>query len=206
MSWTHGRSRSGPTRDLTRGFPRGDAIGSARSYVHEPDSYASRRRIAGTISDVGGSVPAIDICRALCLLEKAVTERGEHCVFPPVANPGGMCFYGVSEGPACIVGAVLSLAQVGADRLDIIREYGVREPYRKGRLPVRLTLGALAVLDAAQRSQDRGHPLGDVVEHAIRAADRFLDLAPDVVLKAFDDRTTSAQSPGLTHPARRQAA
>jgi hypothetical protein len=42
-----------------------------------------------------------------------------------------------------------------------------------------LTLGAMAVFDAAERSQDRGCRLGDVLAHATAAAVKFLDLLPD---------------------------
>jgi hypothetical protein len=71
------------------------------------------------------------------------------------------------------------LAQVSDEGLQAFRGRGVRELYAQGRLPVRLTLGALAVFDAAQRTQDRGQPWGDALDHAARVALRFLDLLPD---------------------------
>jgi hypothetical protein len=52
----------------------------------------------------------------------------------------------------------------------------VRDLYRDGRLPIPITLGALIVFDAAQRSQERGRRWGDVLDDAIAAAARFLDL------------------------------
>ena len=166
---------------------------------------ASRYGIESTISGTGRSEPTIDICRVLGLLQKAVSEHGEHYLFPAIESAGGTCLYAVNGSPPGIVGTVVSLARVRPERLEI-GECGVSELYRKGRLPVRLTPGALAVLDAAQRSQDRGHRLGEVLEHARSAADRFRDMLPDAALGALDERTQSAQSPGRTRPARRHAA
>jgi len=169
-------------------------------------SPANRCGIESTISGTARSEPTIGICGVLGLLQKAVSEHGEHYLFPPFESAAGTCFYDVNGRPAGIVGTVLLLAQVRPDRFEMIRECGVSELYREGRLPVPLTLGALAVLDAAQRSQDRGHRLGEVLEHACSAADRFLDMLPDAALGALDERTQSAQSPGRTRPARRYAA
>jgi hypothetical protein len=161
---------------------------------------AGRCDIESTISGTARSELAIDMCAVLGLLRKAVSEQGEHYLFPPCESAGGTCFYAVNEGPPGIVGTVLSLAQVRPDRLEMVRERGVSELYREGRLLVPLTLGALVVLDAAQRSQDRGHRLGKVLELAWSAADHFLDMLPDAALGALDERTQSAQSPGRTRP------
>jgi hypothetical protein len=135
----------------------------------------------------------IDISRALDLLEMAAKERGEDFVFPPVPISDQTCLYATRDGPQCIVGHALSLADVGPGQLEPMRAHGIRELYRQGRLPVTLTLGALAVLDAAQHSQDRGYAWGDVLDYAADAAVRFLDLLPDVAFDvAANDRITPA--------------
>lgn len=56
-----------------------------------------------------------------------------------------------------------------------MRDRPVWDLYRDGGLPIPITLGALIVFDAAERSQDRGRRWGDVLDDAITAA-KFLDL------------------------------
>jgi hypothetical protein len=82
------------------------------------------------------------------------------------------------------VGHALSLAQVSDEDLEALRGRGMRELYAQGQLPVRLTLGAVAVFDAAQRTQDRGYAWGDALNHAAAVALRFLDLLPDAAFGA----------------------
>jgi hypothetical protein len=113
-------------------------------------------------------LPPIDIGDALGLLARAVSERGE---------------------ARCIVGRALSLGNVSVEDLEAMRGRRLRDLYREGRLRAVLTLGALIVLDAAQQSQDRGRPRGDVLDDATAAAARFLDLV--------------AVLPGVTQPLRR---
>jgi hypothetical protein len=82
-----------------------------------------------------------------------------------------------------MVGRALSLAGVDVRDLEAMRDHGVRELYEQGRFPIAVTLGAVAVLDAAQQQQqDRGQPWGAVLDHATTTAIRFLELLPD---KAF---------------------
>lgn len=121
----------------------------------------------------------IDIGRALDLLAEAVTLCGEYFVYPPVWIRDHRSLYANHHGPRCLVGHALSLAGVGDDELATLGDLGVRELYSEGKLPVRLTLGALAVFDAAQRSQDRGYAWGDALDYASSAAVRLLDLLPD---------------------------
>lgn len=71
-----------------------------------------------------------------------------------------------------------------------MRDQPVRDLYRDGGLPIPITLGALIVLDAAQRSQDRGRRWGDVLDDAITAAAKFLDLVTivrDITMTWTDD-------------------
>jgi hypothetical protein len=121
--------------------------------------------------------PLIDIGSALDLLATAVKQRGEYYVYPPIPAGHRTCTYATSSGPQCIVGHALSLAQVSDEGLEALRGRGVRELYVQGQLPVRLTLGALAVFDAAQRTQDRGCAWGDALDHATRVALRFVNLS-----------------------------
>jgi hypothetical protein len=123
------------------------------------------------------TMAVIDISRALDLLAAAVEQKGECFVY--VAGQRQSCLYTTDGGPQCLVGRALSLADVSDNDLNSLGDRGVRELYRQGSLPVRLTLGALAVLDAAQRGQDRGYAWGDALEYAVDAAVRFLDLIPD---------------------------
>lgn len=124
-----------------------------------------------------GTGPLIDIGGALDLLATAVKQRGEYYVYRPI--PVGRRMYAACGGSQCIVGHALSLAQVSDEGLEALRGRCVRELYADDQLPVRLTLGALAVFDAAQRAQDRGSAWGDALDHAARVAVRFLDLLPD---------------------------
>jgi hypothetical protein len=125
-------------------------------------------------------LPLIDIGRALDLLAAAVKEGGEYFVYASVVGRTRTCLYSARGGPPCLVGHALSLANVGDDDLAALGDRGVRELYGQGRLPVRLTIGALVVLDAAQRAQDRGYAWGDALEHAGGVAAQYLDLVPDV--------------------------
>jgi hypothetical protein len=120
--------------------------------------------------------PLIDIVRALDLLAAAVEQRGESFVF--VAGRHQLCLYRADGGPQCLVGRCLSLAGVGDDELDALGGDAVRDLYRRGALPARLTLGALVVFDAAQRGQDRAYSWGDALDYAVGVAERFLGLIP----------------------------
>jgi hypothetical protein len=95
--------------------------------------------------------------------------------------------------PDCVVGQALAFANISVRDLEEMGADGVRDLYLRGELPITLTLGALAVFDAAQRSQDRGCRRGDVLEYATDAAVNFLDLPPDTVFDAVRQaRTTGA--------------
>jgi hypothetical protein len=130
-------------------------------------------------SDRRTAAPLIDIGRALDLLAMAVKHRGACFVY--VAAHDQTCLYTTGGGPQCLVGRALSLAGIDDDELEALGHRGLRELYREGILPARLTLGAVAVLDAAQRGQDRGYTWGEALEYAAGVADRFLDLIPDTV-------------------------
>jgi hypothetical protein len=115
------------------------------------------------------TMPVIDIGCALDLLATAVEQRGEY----------ETCAYAPSDVPWRLVCHVLSLANVGDDELKRLDCGGVRELYARGALPVRLTLGGLAVLDAAERAQNRGYAWRDALGYASNVAVRFVNLLPD---------------------------
>jgi hypothetical protein len=118
----------------------------------------------------------IDIGRALDLLAAAVEQRGEYFVY--VGGRNQSCLYATAGGPQCLVGRAFSLAGVADDDLEAMGHRGIRELYCEAGLPVRLTLGALTVLDAAQRAQDRGYAWGDALDFAVGVAEQYVDLLP----------------------------
>jgi hypothetical protein len=64
-------------------------------------------------------------------------------------------------------------------------------------MPIPITLGTLIVLDAAQRNQDRGRHGDEVLDDAMAAAARFLDL---VSLLPSVSRLSPGESPcAFTH-------
>ena len=158
-----------------------------------------------SISQTADVRPQIDIGRALDLLATAVGAGGEWYVYPPVWSRYRDRMYAAHGGPQCLVGRVLSLTQVPDEALEELRDRGLRELYSEGKLPVRLTLGTLAVLDAAERSQDRGYSWGDALDYATDVATSFLDLLPDAALHAAGDRV-DAPEPGVERAGSRPCA
>jgi hypothetical protein len=117
-----------------------------------------------------GPARLIDIGDALDLLARAVNEDSR-------SHAGRQArLYALHGEPQSVVGHALFRANVAADDLEAMRGHRVRDLYREARLPVDLTLGALIVLDAAQRSEDLGSCGDDVLDDATDAAARFLDL------------------------------
>ena len=129
----------------------------------------------------------IDIGSALDLLEEAVEREGTDHVYRPIWVTEAnylTCVYADHGAPSCIVGHALTLAGVPVEDLEGMNDDSLRDLYRAGRLPVPLTLGALAVLHEAQESQDRGYSWGEVLRRARRVANRYLDLLPDAAFGA----------------------
>src|SRR5262249_22980083 len=136
-----------------------------------------RHRTSVTSPHPGGRVRAggrqtgsvIDLGTALDLLAAAVQQRGADFVYRPVwveEHRYLTCRYAHRGAPDCIVGYALAQAGVSVSTLEAMRDDGVEELYVEGRFPVDVTLGALAVLRAAQQSQDRGCRWGDVLAQA----------------------------------------
>jgi hypothetical protein len=121
----------------------------------------------------------IDVGTAVDLLARAVKDRGDDFACNPVVDPSHRqhgYVYAFDGKPECIVGHALALACVDVAQLEAMRDHRLRDLYRDGRLPVRLSLGALIALDAAQQSQDRGRSWGTALDDATAAAARYLDL------------------------------
>jgi hypothetical protein len=130
-------------------------------------------------------VAVIDMGTALDLLAAAVHHLGAEFVYQPVwvEEPRYLtCRYANAGAPHCIVGHALTYAGIEVSELEAMSDDGVEELYSDGRFPCRVTLGALAVLRAAQQSQDRGCRWGDVLTQAQAAAISILDLVPDAAL------------------------
>jgi hypothetical protein len=126
----------------------------------------------------------IDIGHALDLLSAAVAERGRGFVYPPVSDPDQDCLYQLRSGSLSLAGHALSLGGVSRKDLEPLRRQSIRNLYAQGRMPVTLTLGAAMVLDAAERTQDRGHNWGDSLAQARRVAVRYVQLLPNHALDA----------------------
>jgi hypothetical protein len=148
----------------------------------------------------------IDIGPALHLLETVVDECGAAHAYSPVWIPESRyltCLYAHHGAPHCIVGRVLSLAGVCVRDLEAMRDHGVRELHEQGRFPIALTVGAVAVLDAAQQRQDRGAAWGTVLDHAKTTALGFVEPLPDTAADPPDDASIIPLA-GLPGPLRRR--
>jgi hypothetical protein len=115
----------------------------------------------------------IDIGRALDLLGAAVERAAEF-------------------GPRCLVAAALALAGVGERELRALHDRDVRDLYAAAAFPVSVTLGALMVFDAAQRSQGRGSSWGDALEQATAVALDYLKIAPERMLASTSRQYTGS--------------
>jgi hypothetical protein len=146
-----------------------------------------------TVPRAAESTRLIHTGRALDLPATAVTQRGKHDIRPPISMSPGRYAHSAHGELQRIVHRARSSAQVGDDDLEELREHGVRELYGQGPLCVRLTLGALAVLEAAESSQDRGDAWPDALYCARSVAAPFLDALPDPALGATRDAITTAQ-------------
>jgi hypothetical protein len=114
------------------------------------------------------SRPVLDIGAALELLT--------------VATQGRRMYQG---GGDCLVAQALRAGGLEPVELEALRRGCVIRPDgRRGEVPIRLTLGALAVLDAAQRAEDSGLARDDVLAQANTVAARYLDLLPDSAFAA----------------------
>src|SRR4051794_6220385 len=92
---------------------------------------------------------------------------------------------GVDDADERLVGPALRAAGLEPVDLDALRPCGGhRSGGRRGQPPIQLTLGALAVLRAAQRAEERGFSRGDALADVNAVASRYLDLVPDSAFAA----------------------
>jgi hypothetical protein len=123
----------------------------------------------------------LDLADVLDLLAAAVDQRGSACVLeslPAAGMPQRIHRYASAGQPQGIVGHAFSLTGVTGEDLELMRDESLRDLYREGRLPIEITLGALIVLDAAQRSEARGRCWGEVLDDAVSAIAKLLGLVP----------------------------
>jgi hypothetical protein len=167
------------------------AVRSAKAGHHTLGMRSGHRIDRHEPSETCEPMPTMDIGTALDLIAAAVNRLGADFVYQPVwVNDYRYltCLYAHDGAPDCIVGHVLADAGVRPQELEAMRDDGIDDLYRAGRLPIALTLGALAVLQAAQQSQDRGRPWADVLADANAMAVRVLDLAPTGLFAHAGDR------------------
>jgi hypothetical protein len=133
---------------------------------------------------------AIDLCTALYLISVAVQESGDELeeLFAPFQPAPHAAVYAANGAPRSLVGHALFLAGVDVDALEGMRGSRLRDLFARGRLPVPMTLGAVAVLDAAGQGTDRKDQWHRGLERASTAAARYLDLLPDFALDASHGR------------------
>lgn len=112
----------------------------------------------------------IDHVEALALLGRAVNEMGEDYVYPVYDE--GFCKYFREDGsPSCIVGFVLDYKGISIEHYATLNAEEVNE-LRAGGV-IDLTDKAIAVLEAAQRTQDHSGTWGDALAEATRVAGRI---------------------------------
>jgi hypothetical protein len=128
----------------------------------------------------------IDIVDALDLLDACVRDRGAGFRSPrrrgSAASPQGRYF----SCPAVrdsIVNLALIKAGVPLPAVSRLADKAVADVYASGRSPLDLTLGAVAVLRAAESMERRGHAWGLCLQAAVDAASRFIELIPDGVVR-----------------------
>jgi hypothetical protein len=118
----------------------------------------------------------IDIVDALDLLASCVRDRGEgyRSLHPRDALP---------SATDSVVIYALSKAGAPLTALSPLAHTPIADLYASGRHPLPLTLGAVVVFRAAESEDRRGHTWGMSLEAALRAASRFVELAPDSVVR-----------------------
>jgi hypothetical protein len=127
----------------------------------------------------GHRAELIDIGVALDLLTVAVRQRREESAHRSTRLDGAChpAWRGVQHRALHrIADHVLALAGVESDPAP---DAGIDTAYFGPGSRVPLTLGAWAILRAAQQSQDRGCEWDEVLAHAAATAIRVLDLVPE---------------------------
>jgi hypothetical protein len=159
----------------TRSFP-----GATESGKRDPRCMTPNAQTKARGASAYGVLAPLDIADAMDLLASAANDASRDFAVQPVSRSDvgdGPNRYAFDGEPRGTIGHALSMANVAVDDLESMRDHSLRDLYRDGRKPIPITLGALIVLDAAQRSQDHGRQWDDVLDDATAAAARFLDLA-----------------------------
>jgi hypothetical protein len=133
----------------------------------------------------------IDMIQAVDLLEQCVVERGFDYMYPPswtVRGEYSTCLYARDGKPDCIIGLALAKSGMPVEVLQTLGGNRLAGLYSAHRLPIDLTLGALAVLSTAQRVQDEGHSWGVALRQATLIAGRYFDVIPRAVVADAIDR------------------
>jgi hypothetical protein len=127
----------------------------------------------------------IDIVDALDLLDACVRDRGAGFRSPrrrgSAASPRGR-YFSCPAARDSIVNLALIKAGVPLSAVNRLADKTVADVYSSGLHPLDLTLGAVAVLRAAESMERRGHAWGSCLQGAADAASRFIELIPDGVV------------------------
>jgi hypothetical protein len=127
----------------------------------------------------------IDVVQALDLLDRCVAERGcDYAYAPRWTAHGGYstCQYVHDGEPDCMIGLALAKSGMPVEALRMLGSDRLAGLYSAHRLPIDLTLGALAVFRAAQRAQDEGQCWGVALRQARLIAGRYFGLIPSAVV------------------------
>jgi hypothetical protein len=114
-------------------------------------------------------VEVIDVNTAVQLLGECVQESGPDFVYQPkfvARHHYTTCVYSYDGEPDCLVGHFLARCGVPAAALAALGDDDIRSLYVAGRLPVRLSNAALALLQQVQESQDRQLPWSQALRTA----------------------------------------
>ncbi|MDQ1731609.1 MAG: hypothetical protein QOK10_1768 [Pseudonocardiales bacterium] len=128
------------------------------------------------------SAEMIDIVDALDLLEACVADRGaDYCSSRRAGSATSRSerFYDCPAPADSIVGFALTKAGVPPAAVDPLGLWSIAELHGSQPGAVRLTLGALVVLRAAESADRLGQAWGSCVRAALRAVPPFLELIPE---------------------------
>lgn len=124
---------------------------------------------------------SIDIVAAWDLLTVAATSLSAVDEPTPATDPSGpLDFYAHDGTPRGVVGRTFALAGVPVCELEALGCEPVVDLYRQGRLPLQVTMGALALLHAAQQRDRQGGTWRDVLAHVENVGARYVDLVSDL--------------------------
>jgi hypothetical protein len=136
----------------------------------------------------------IDVVDALELLAACVEDRGADYRSSRrrgLATARGERFYDCPAPTDSIAGLALAKAGAPPSALDPLGQWTIADLRVGQPTAVKLTLGALVVLRAAESADRLGHAWGSCLEAALQALPAFIDLIPQRVV------SRAIQSDGL---------